>query len=295
MLALLSVLFCAPVTGFSYSPMFMWSGLNYFTDKNVYVNEAVSSSLLGPLIKTIATQSVLPGFEDYMAGTENQSPKVILVALYDRLTTEEVSGLARTGGLHSLQNVLDSSASSLVVPYTYSNSTDADSLTTSLRSQFGEVQEASSADILSATWIKDLTSKGDTAVVQVMMDEAQPDMLSKATAALDQATDGKYLLVLSTKTASIVSAARASSRHLLANPGPMPRVTMCNHEDEHFDEQTLTCFRYVYMTPAIMWGIFIGVFGFFTLYLALMCLHGVQTPDVWLSKDDPGPAKGKEF
>jgi hypothetical protein len=35
-------------------------------------------------------------------------------------------------------------------------------------------------------------------------------------------------------------------------------------------------------------GIFMAIFGFTTLYIALMCMHGVETPDVWMSKDDPG-------
>merc|ERR1712070_65058 len=216
-------------------------------------------------------------------------------ALYDSLSTEQVSGLARTRSLQSLQDSLDSSASSLVIPYTYSNSTD--SFATTL-ADLGEVSEAASADVASPAWLKAFTNaKHGTGVVRVAMEQAQPEMLAKATAALNEVTGGKYLVILSSNTPAIASAESHNNGRKLLSANALNEMGPgeCSNTDEHFDVLTNTCFRYVYMTPAIMWGIFVGVFGFFTLWLALVCLNGVQTPDVFMSKDDPGPAKGKEF
>jgi len=302
MRGLLSVLFCAPAAGYAYSPMFMWSGSNYFKDQNVYVNEAVSSTSLGPLIGRLASKgAAVAEFEEYMTA-EVGSPKVVLLALYDQINTEQVTSLSHTGGLQSLQSAMDSSASSMVIPYTYLNSTDnGESLANSVRNEFGEVQEVSSEQITSAEWLKELAGKEATTVLQVTMNDASTkDLLSQATAALNQATEGKYLVVLSSQKPAVLEVAERgpTSRRLLSTQGTMspgPKTGLCANDYEHFDEESNTCFMYVYMTPAIMWGILVGVFFFFLLWIALSCLGDVQTPDVWMSKDDPGPAKGKEF
>jgi hypothetical protein len=300
MVVVLSALLFAPVAGYSYSPMFMWSGSNYFTDHNVYVNEAVPSTSLGALIGNFGSRtSELPEFEEYLTA-EVSSPKVVLLALYNQMTTEQLSGLAQSGGLQSLQSAMKDSASSLVVPFIYSNSTIGGALTQSVQQTLGQIQTVSGDQIVSASWLKQLVAQPSTSVLQVKMDGAQQGMLSKATTLLNEATGGKYVVVLSSNAppaADTHAHSGASSRRLLSTSDPTFNrgPTMCSNNYEHYDVATNKCFRYVYITPAIVWGIFMAIFGFTTLYIALMCMHGVETPDVWMSKDDPGPAKGKEF
>jgi hypothetical protein len=49
----------------------------------------------------------------------------------------------------------------------------------------------------SASWLKQLVAQPSTSVLQVKMDGAQQGMLSKATTLLNEATGGKYVVVLS--------------------------------------------------------------------------------------------------
>lgn len=90
-----------------------------------------------------------------------------------------------------------------------------------------------------------------------MNDASTKDLLSKATNMLNQATNGKYLVVLSSQSPSVPEVAfrGPTSRRLLSTQSTFrPGVGMCSDEYEHFDPVAMKCFRYVYMTPAIMWG-----------------------------------------
>ena len=144
----------------------------------------------------------------------------------------------------------------------------------------------------SASWLKELTKNAATSVVQITMNDATTkDMLSTATNMLDKVTEGQYLVVLSSQQPPLSAPANhgtSSRRRLLSNDNFWPGPSECSHSDEHYDVESGSCFRYVYMTPAILWGLFIGIFGAMVLYTGLGCLDGVQTPDVWMSKDDPG-------
>jgi hypothetical protein len=80
-----------------------------------------------------------------------------------------------------------------------------------------------------------------------------------------------------------------------ANDAQVDNLVFCNFDFEWYDRLEQRCYRYVWITPNILSGLVIGLVMLISLGIGLCCINDVQTPTVFMSKDDPGPMKGKEF
>ena len=125
-----------------------------------------------------------------------------------------------------------------------------------------------------------------------------------ASAALEQKTNGRYVIVFTAEASCeqgfIVEAVQAARRRLVGPVNPQGGIDVdswvnCDYDWQWYDAEQQRCFRYVYMTPNILWGIIVGLITLIIGSIGLCCINDVQTPTVYMSASDPGPQKGKEF
>jgi hypothetical protein len=203
-----------------------------------------------------------------------------------------------------MQSTLKRSSSSIVLPFT----SHTESLTGLLR-EAGSVEV--SADSLKAGNFEVPAHRQNLFVKVPNVDSNKlHHFFHDVNAALQTKTEGRYVVVFTAQNSCENSASTAeemvqtSRRRLLSTDSADPitpgafqlkAFIECDFDWQWYDELEQVCFRYVWITPNILAGLVIGLIMCITLSIGICCINDVQTPTVFLNKDDPGPAKGKEF
>jgi len=126
------------------SPAFIWGNNNYlFSGQNVQVLDVASSEdIKNAILKTKIPSVLSPHFTQ----ATSQQPEVFLVFIENELRSDQVPALGDS--LKNVKSLVESSASSMSVPYVYNkvNGNIGNDIATALADKFGKVVVATNED-----------------------------------------------------------------------------------------------------------------------------------------------------
>ncbi|GMF16298.1 unnamed protein product [Phytophthora lilii] len=236
--------------------------------------------------------------------SSSQQSEVVCLFLLPSLTSEDVSKLAREAGQSSfVQNAVQSSTSSVVVPHT----TRPKPLLPELASAKPHVVGVQDLDVfITSTEGKTLLSNGQANLLVVQLPESMslPDVdaaIQTASKSLSTAAAGKVDFAFTGNDANAVEIEDPLARRLATQA--KAKKTNSSTEAAILCEAGYLvgysaagkafCFsHYVNITPDIMAGLLFGLLFIFMAYIGLGVLHQIQTPQRYPSHGAP---RGKEF
>ena len=139
-------------------------------------------------------------------------------------------------------------------------------------------------------------AKADLLVVEIPDTYSLPqtdDLIKAASETLREATEGFVDFAFTGDAATTETIARPASRRLAAAASAKLPICAAGYIIGYSSTGNPYCFsHYVYATPQIMVGIFMGLFFVFLSYVGLSMLNEIQTPSRFPAT---GPPKGKEY
>lgn len=273
--------------------------------------------------------AALSGNDDVVGGL----PRLVVVLRH----AHSAAQLRSTGVLGGIEAAVRGARSALVVPHSYPAS-GAAALREELRTALPPLQYASAADLTgggedeeegSEWWLQTKLKLRDAAdaagqsppivtfVDAAAMDAAQLQLVSERVA---NATSGSFVALYAPDAQPIDAAAvaatpasRAGERRLLGFPLPYDPFPLPNSAGggggawscplgENYDTVSGACFRYISITPNVLFGIAVTIFLIAVTWIGLGCLVQVRTPgyldqqvDEKVAKERARLLRGKEF
>jgi len=282
-------------------PIFLWSNDEYFFKPNVHTLEAVSCNDVSRFTSTFVgrDQQETPSYSlsRYLnaEAVQKQQPKVVAIVRAPKM-----------GNLPQILPLkMQESVSSLVIPHVFCDP-DEHSFTS-----ISEVTPVT--NIQDPEWLeKHLFTRSRILEIQLhplTLGPSIDELMANITASVEKASQGKFVLMFQEESSSNdLSRVYSTARHLLqinpdvADGKDIPGIPQGYYvkplfkcpEYQFWDPNARQCFRYVHMTPNMMFGLMVGALLTFTALVGLCCLMGVQTPTI-MDASAKGPPKGKEF
>jgi len=268
-------------------PAFLWSGKSYFSGQNVEVLETVSPSdiqnTLSAITQNVPQQTSLTNY----ISSQASKPEIVLVYVVSQMRTDQITQFGKNGGAFSqVKQAVETSASSLVVPYVAS--TEAVSFIDGLVHDFGKdtkviVAKSQDSEFISSPRAQDvdiadlenylkshteLFNNGKTDVVVVYFDISYPasdfakadQVIGKVRAVAEKESNGNFVAVF--------TANKPDGSHVQKVFGTQHnRIKARDFNDPGS------------WWPYLIWDVIVGVIPLLIiLWVAIYCLCLLQTP-----------------
>jgi hypothetical protein len=286
----------------SFVPTFLWSGSSTFKQSSFQLLDEVSADDISGVVNKFVGED--KQVEDSLLGHMNDasSPEVVAVFVYDQLRTEQVSELSGAtdldsngGAFSNLKAALDSSRSSLSVPYTRgSEGSFVNKLRPAVQGatlvsgfeHFSEGEIVSINDLLSR--FNELASNGvpDLLVVNLgTLSPAQDELLGKVCKSLNEMTQGNFVAVVTADSTSImedhIQRSFETTQHAQREQIAHRRRLQAKKEapkDPGACGGDGTCDYDIPITTNILVGLIVGAVLLIIFLVGFNCLFALQTP-----------------
>lgn len=287
----------------SFVPTFMWSGSSTFKQQSFQLLDTLNADDISGVVNKFVGQD--KAVEDTLEGHMNapsESPEIVAVFVYDQLRTDQVSRLsgstdsASNGGtLSNLKAALDSSRSSLTIPYTRgSEGSFVNQLRPAVTGStlvsgfelFTEGEAVSVNDLLSRLNEVGSNQVADLVVVNLgTLSPAQDELMGRINKALSKATQGNFVAILTADSTSILedhiqrsfettqharNAMVAHRRRMQAKKATPKDPGACGGDG--------TCDYDIPITTNILVGLIVGLVLLIIFLVGFNCLFALQTP-----------------